>query len=156
MDIINNVFRYLGYVALSLGLGWFSNLSGDEEDFVLNISRELITLLITILAFYLTIIGLILRELIKYKEKTNKNIKSVLKSIRRDIKIEITIICFAFVCYIIRGALTSIVSDDFLKYVTVASNTITVFSFVYFLLLIYDSVMGLWDLIEVNNKDSDN
>lgn len=153
MDRINTIFRYVGYAALSFGLGWFSNLSGDENDFVLTISSNLIPLLITILAFYVTILGLILKELIEYKEKTKKDIKGVLKSMRRDVNIEISIVCFAFISYVIRGALISVVEDEWMKYVTIASNAITVFSFVYFLLLIYDSVMGLWDLIEVNNQN---
>ena len=34
MEWINSLFRYLGYLALSLGLGWFSNLSGDDNDFI--------------------------------------------------------------------------------------------------------------------------
>lgn len=151
MKRINAIFRYLGYASLSFGLGWISNLSGDKEDFVLKISSNLIPLLITILAFYVTVMGLIIKELVEYKEKTNRDIKGVLKSMKRDINIELLIVCFAFVCYIVRGALSSI-SDEWMKYITICSNAITVFSFVYFLLLIYDSVMGLWDLIEENNK----
>lgn len=153
MERINTIFRYIGYTALSLGIGWFSNLSGDEDDFVLKISSNLIPILITILAFYVTILGLILKELIEYKEKTDKDIKGVLKGMRRDVNIEIIIICFAFAGYMIRGSLSSIVTEEWMKYITIASNAITVFSFVYFLLLIYDSIMGLWDLIEVNNKE---
>lgn len=112
MDKINNIFRYLGYITLSVILGCVSNLSGNEEDFILKVSSNLIPLLITILAFYVTILGLILKELAEYKEKTGKDIKCVLKSMRRDINIEITIICFAFICYVIRGAVMSYVSDD--------------------------------------------
>lgn len=152
MEWINNAFRYLGYAALSVGLGWLSNLSGNDEDFVLKVSSSLIPLLITILAFYVTILGLILKELAEYKKKTGKDIKEVLQSMRRDVNIEIAIICFAFVSYLLRGALTSIVTDDWLKYITIGSNALTIFSFVYFLLLIYDSVMGLWDLIDANNN----
>ena len=152
MEWINNLFRYLGYAALSLGLGWFSNLSGNDKDFILKISSNLIPILITILAFYVTILGLILKELISYKEKTGKEIKSVLKNMRRDINIEISIICFAFVCYVVRGAISSLISNEWLKYITIGSNAVTVFSFFYFLLLIYDSVMGLWDMIEANDK----
>ena len=152
MEWINNLFRYLGYVSLSLGLGWFSNLSGNDDDFILKISSNLIPILITILAFYVTILGLILKELASYKEKTGKEIKTVLKSMRRDINIEISLICIAFVCYVVRGAIGSFVSDEWSKYITIGSNAVTVFSFVYFLLLIYDSVMGLWDMIEANDK----
>ena len=153
MEWLNNAFRYLGYFTLSVGLGWLSNLSGNEEDFVLKVSSNLIPLLITILAFYVTILGLILKELTEYKIKSGRSINGVLRSMRRDINIEIVIICIAFISYLLRGSLTSIITDDWLKFITIASNAVTIFSFVYFLLLIYDSVMGLWDLIEANNKD---
>ena len=146
----------MGYATLSFGLGWLSNLSGDKNDFVLTISSNLITLLITILAFYVTILGLILKELVVYKEKAKKDINGVVKSMKRDVNIEIFIICFAFLFYIIRGSLMLIVTPDYIKYITICSNAVTVFSFVYFLLLIYDSVIGLWDLIDANNKNNVN
>lgn len=152
MDKIGVFFKYLGYIALSLFLGWLSHKSGDENDFVLKVSSNLIPLLITIIAFYMTILGLIIKELVAYKEKTEKSISGVLKSMRRDVNVEICIICAAFLCYLVRGAVSSIVTEKILDYITVFSNSVTVFSFFYFLWLIYDSVMGLWDLIEANNK----
>ena len=124
----------------------------DEHDFLLKVSSGLIPLLITIIAFYMTILGLIIKELIGYNEKTNKDISGVIKSMRRDVNIEICIVCVAFLCYLVRGALTSIVSEKMLDYMTILSNAITVFAFFYFLWLIYDSVMGLWDMIDANNK----
>ena len=153
MGWVNNAFRYLGYITLSIGLGWLSNLSGNEVDFVLRVSDNLLPLLITILAFYVTILGLILKELTAYKDKKGKSIKGVLQSMKRDTSIEIAVIVIAFICCLIRGALVSVVTEDWQKILTVGSNAITIFSFVYFLLLIYDSVMGLWDLIEANNDD---
>ncbi len=152
MDKIGDLFKYFGFITLSLLLGWFSHLSGDEHDFLLKVSSGLIPLLITIIAFYMTILGLIVKELIEYNEKTNKNISGVIKSMRRDVNIEICIVCIAFLCYLVRGALTSIVSEKILDYMTILSNAITVFAFFYFLWLIYDSVMGLWDIIDANNK----
>lgn len=152
MDKIGNFFKYFGFITLSLLLGWFSHKSGDEHDFVLKVSSGLIPLLITIIAFYMTILGLIVKELIAYNEKTNKSISDVIKSMRRDVNVEICIVCVAFLCYLVRGALTSIVSEMMLDYITIISNAITVFAFFYFLWLIYDSVMGLWELIEANNK----
>ena len=153
MGWIDNGFRYIGYIALSISLGWFSNLSGNDADFVLKISENLLPLLITILAFYVTILGLILKELIEYRNKKGKSIKGVLQSMKRDTSIEIAVIVIAFICCLIRGALVSVVTEDWQKILTIGSNAVTIFAFVYFLALIYDSVMGLWDLIEVNNED---
>ncbi len=152
MDKINHFFRYIGYISLSLLIGWFSNYSGDESDFVLQISSNIIPLLITILAFYVTIIALILKELIDFKEHKGGNISDVLHSMKRDLLTEILLIAFAFVCYTTRGALSNIVSHEFAHWMTILSNSVTVFSFIYFLLLIFDSIIGLWNLIEINNK----
>lgn len=145
-------FRYIGYVAISLLLGWFSNLSGNDNDFIQKIGSQLIPILLTILAFYATISGFILKELVKYKETTNKDISDVLKSMKRDTIIEISIICCAFIFFVIKGALTTIIDDHWIKYLTIGSNAVTVFAFFYFLLLIYDSVIGLWKLTNENNK----
>lgn len=151
MESINSFFRYLGYIFWSFVLGWLSNLSGNENDFILKISSNLIPLLITILAFYVTIFGLILKELAHYKEKTGKEVKNVLKSMKRDLTIGFSIICLAFIFYVIRDAVGSFIPLDWFIILTICSNAVTVFSFFYFLLLIYDSVLGLWDLIEENN-----
>lgn len=152
MDRIGTFFKHFGCVAASVLLGWLSHKSGDEHDFVLKVSSSLIPLLITIIAFYMTILGLIIKELVAYKEKTNKDISNVLKSMRKDVNTEICIVCAAFLCYLVRGAVSSYVTEQVLDYITILSNSVTVFSFFYFLWLIYDSVMGLWDLIEENNK----
>jgi len=152
MDKISAFFKYIGYIVVSLLLGWLSHKSGDENDFVLKVSSSLIPLLITIIAFYMTIMGLIIKELIAFKERTESDISDVVKSMRRDMNVEICIVCVAFLCYLIRGAVSSFVTPKVLDCITILSNAITVFSFFYFLWLIYDSVMGLWDLIEANNK----
>lgn len=153
MDKINSLFRYIGYISLSLLIGWFSNYSGDENDFILNISSDIIPLLVTILAFYVTILALILKELVDFKNQKGGSIRNVLKSMKRDLIIEISLIAFAFLCYTMRGALSDVVSIDLQNWITILSNSVTVFSFIYFLLLIFDSIIGLWNLIEVNNVD---
>lgn len=151
MDKVNSLFRYIGYISLSLFIGWLSNYSGDENDFILKISSDIIPLLVTILAFYVTILGLILKELVDFKSQKGGNIKGVLKSMKRDMIIEILLIAFAFLCYTMRGALFNVIATDWRQWITILSNSVTVFSFTYFLLLIFDSIMGLWNLIEANN-----
>ena len=111
-------------------------------------------MLVTILAFYVTILGLILKELVDFKSQKGGNIKGVLKSMKRDMIIEILLIAFAFLCYTMRGALFNVIATDWRQWITILSNSVTVFSFTYFLLLIFDSIMGLWNLIEANNGDN--
>lgn len=153
MNKINSFFKYIGYVSFSLFIGWLSNLSGDENDFILEISSNIIPLLVTILAFYVTILALILKELVCFKNKKGASINGVLKSMKRDLIIEIVLIAFAFFCYILRGALSDIITTNWQTYITIISNSVTLFTFMYFLLLISDSILGLWNLIEENNRD---
>lgn len=152
MNRINQFFRYIGYISFSLLIGWFSNYSGDEKDFILHISYNIIPLLVTILAFYVTILALILKELAEFKKKKGGNIEDVLHSMKKDLILEMLLIIVAFLCYTIRGAVSNLISEEHIQWITVLSNSITVFSFIYFLLLIFDSITGLWDLIEENNK----
>ena len=63
------------------------------------------------------------------------------------------LIAFAFFCYILRGALSDIITTNWQTYITIISNSVTLFTFMYFLLLISDSILGLWNLIEENNRD---
>lgn len=152
MNRINRIFRYIGYISLSLLIGWFSNYSGDETDFILQISHNIIPVLVTILAFYVTILALILKELVVFKNQKGGNIGSVLHSMKKDLIIEMSLILVAFLCYTVRGANSSVISTMGMQCITILSNSVTVFTFIYFLLLIFDSIVGLWNLIEENNK----
>ncbi len=152
MNRINHIFRYIGYISLSLLIGWGSNYSGDETDFVLQISHSIIPLLVTILAFYVTILALILKELAVFKNQKGGNIGNVLHSMKKDLIIEMSFILVAFLCYTVRGAISNVISVECMRWITILSNSVTVFTFIYFLLLIFDSVVGLWNLIEENNK----
>lgn len=149
MNRINRIFRY---ISLSLLIGWFSNYSGEETDFILQISHNIIPVLVTILAFYVTILALILKELVVFKNQKGGNIGSVLHSMKKDLIIEMSLILVAFLCYTVRGAISSVISTMGMQCITILSNSVTVFTFIYFLLLIFDSIVGLWNLIEENNK----
>lgn len=152
MNRINHIFRYIGYVSLSLLIGWGANYSGDETDFVLQISHSIIPLLVAILAFYVTILALILKELAVFKNQKGGDIGNVLHSMKKDLIIEMSLILVAFLCYTVRGAVSNVISVEYMRWITILSNSVTVFTFIYFLLLIFDSVVGLWNLIEENNK----
>lgn len=151
MSVLNNIFRYIGYATLSISIGYVSYLGGEKNDYLLKISENLIPMLISLLVFYVTIFGFILKELIIYKGTTGKDISGVLKSCKKQFIIEMGIIIISFLCFIVRGSCTALVSDILMNYIAIVSNSITVFAIIYFLLAIYDSVSGLWDLISANN-----
>lgn len=149
--MLNNIFRYIGYVTVSMGLGYVSFLGGKENDYLLKISWNLIPALISLLVFYVTIFGLILKELVIYKGTTGKDISKVLKSIKIQILIEIGIIFVALFSFIVRASCATLTSDLLMVFIATISNSITVFAIIYFLLVIYDSIAGLWELLSTNN-----
>ena len=149
--MLNNIFRYIGYVTVSMGLGYVSFLGGKENDYLLKISWNLIPALISLLVFYVTIFGLILKELVIYKGTTGKDISKVLKSIKIQILIEIGIIFVALFSFIVRASCATLTSDLLIVFIATISNSITVFAIIYFLLVIYDSIAGLWELLSTNN-----
>lgn len=149
--MLNNIFRYIGYVTVSMSLGYVSFLGGKENDYLLKISWNLIPALISLLVFYVTIFGLILKELVIYKGTTGKDISKVLKSIKIQILIEIGIIFVALFSFIVRASCATLTSDLLMVFIATISNSITVFAIIYFLLAIYDSIAGLWELLSTNN-----
>ena len=153
MRMVNAIFRYIGYAVVFCFVGYISYLGGEEHDYLLQISKTLIPILISLLVFYVTIFGNILKELICYRNKQNENadISGILKDIKLEILIEIVLIMVSLFCFIIRGACITLVSHTIVKWIAVISNSLTIFSIVYFLLVIYDSILGLWNLIEANN-----
>ena len=74
------------------------------------------------------------------------------KNIKLEIIIEMMLIIFSLLCFIARGACETLAPNTIKPFIAIVSNSITVFSIIYFLLAIYDSILGLWDLIEANNK----
>ena len=149
MKKLNAFFRYIGYATISVFIGYVSYLGGQKYDYLFKISGNLVPILISLLVFYVTIFGSILKELICYKNRTNADTSDVLKNIKLEIIIEMILIIFSLLCFIIRGALAP---NTIKLFIAIVSNSITVFSIIYFLLAIYDSILGLWDLIEANNK----
>lgn len=152
MKMLNTLFRYIGYATVSVSIGYVSYLGGQEYDYLFKISGNLVPILISLLVFYVTIFGSILKELICYKNRTNTDTSDVLKNIKLEIIIEMILIIFSLLCFIVRGACETLASNTIKPFIAVVSNSITVFSIIYFLLAIYDSILGLWDLIEANNK----
>ena len=118
MKKFNAFCRYIGYATISVFIGYVSYLSGQKYDYLFKISGNLVPILISLLVFYVTIFGSILKEL----------------------------------CFIARGACETLTPNTIKLFIAIVSNSITVFSIIYFLLAIYDSILGLWDLIETNNK----
>ena len=61
MEVINSLFRYVGYVVVSVLLGWLSTLGGIEKDFLFNLRNSVIPVLLTLLVLFSTISNLLIK-----------------------------------------------------------------------------------------------
>lgn len=146
-------FKYIGYIAASLLIAWLSTIG--KEDFLKDLSHSIVQLLIALLALYSTISSLLVSRLLNFKKEINQNagIKPVVKEMKRNVKIESWLILFTL--------LVIIVSNVFLKYewlntevVSIFRNTVVVFTLMYFVIVVYDSAMGLYDLLQYSKDES--
>lgn len=150
MKAINSLFRYFGYFAFSLLLGWISTLG--EVDFVAEISRITITVLLAMLSLFASLSGQILTELAKFHiSNPNESIDEVIASLRRDVVLELVIVAFVLFVLVLNSPLQGWF-PKMASCIQVFSNTCVVFAIMYFIIVIYDAFNGLYRLMGNNNK----
>ena len=149
MKTVENIFRYCGYLAISLVLGWISN-KGGENDFIEKISSSIIPILLTLTVLHTTLTNLLLNELLKYKSKHTAEIEEVVNALKRSAVIELVLIGITFVVLISNGFISQIL-PTFDLYREVVVNSLIVFDILYFMLVIYDNIDGWYKLIKANN-----
>lgn len=152
METINSLFRYIGYIVVSLALGWLSTLGGLEKDFLFNLKNSVIPVLLTLLVLFTTISNLLIKEVSLYNKDKEIDITPVVNSFKRNTIIEIIIICVLFMTFVSAGVFSMLQNECVKYYFRVYSNTLTVFAFMYFLLVIYDSQSALYAMLKENNK----
>ena len=152
METINSLFRYIGYIVVSLALGWLSTLGGLEKDFLFNLKNSVIPVLLTLLVLFTTISNLLIKEVSLYNKDKEIDITPVVNSFKRNTIIEIIIICVLFMTFVSTGVFSMLQNECVKYYFRVYSNTLTVFAFMYFFLFIYDSQSALYAMLKENNK----
>lgn len=152
METINSLFRYIGYIVVSLALGWLSTHGGVENDFLFNLRNSVIPVLLTLLVLFSTISNLLIKEVTLYNKDKGVDITDVVNSFKRNTIIEIIIISFLFFVYITTGIVSKVPIDCIQYCFRVFSNSVTVFAFMYFLIVIYDSQSALYTMLKENNK----
>ena len=148
---MDRVFKYLGYIALSLLIGWLSTLG--TEDYIGSLSHSIVQVLIALLALYSTVSSLLISRLLAFKEINQKSdINPVIESMKRNVLIEaILILC---------TLLTIVISNILLEIrwpceciISIVRNAVVTFSLMYFVIVVYDSSMGLFDLLQFTKDD---
>lgn len=146
------MFKYLGYAALSCFVAWISTLG--REDYIANLCNSIIQVLIALLALYSTVSSLLISRLLQFCQEINQSadLYSVIESMKRNVRIEaILILC---------TLLSIVFSNLFLankwfcdSIVFIIRNAIVVFALLYFVIVVYDSTMGLYDLLQFRKKN---
>ena len=92
-----------------------------------------------------------LSELYKFKAKFNIEINQTVDELKRNVIIQIGIVAGAFVFFACKEAII-IFLPCFNNYANVTQNSIVAFAFMYFVLVIADTSMGLYNLIKKNSE----
>ena len=152
MEVINSLFRYVGYVVVSVLLGWLSTLGGIVKDFLFNLKNSVIPVLLTLLVLFTTISNLLIKEVSLYNKGKEIDITPVVNSFKRNTIIEIIIISVLFLTFIVTGVFYRVQVKCVEYCFRVFSNSLTAFAFMYFLIVIYDSQSALYTMLKENNK----
>lgn len=152
MEVINSLFRYVGYVVVSVLLGWLSTLGGIEKDFLFNLKNSVIPVLLTLLVLFTTISNLLIKEVSLYNKGKEIDITPVVNSFKRNTIIEIIIISVLFLTFIVTGVFYRVQVECIEYCFRVFANSLTAFAFIYFLIVIYDSQSALYTMLKENNK----
>ena len=149
---MDKYFKYIGYVVISIFVAFLSSIG--EEDFIANLSNSIVQVLIALLALYSTVSSLLISRLLSFRQEIDQsaNITPVIESMKRNVRIEaILIICTLLVIVIMNVFQKHAILD--VRLISVIRNTIVVFSLMYFVIVVYDSSMGLYDLLKFGNQN---
>lgn len=144
---MERLFKYVGYAAVSIALAWLSSIG--KVDYISILSNSVVQLLITLLTLYTTISSILVNRLLEYEKLTNDeaNVKPVIKEMKRNVMIESCLILFTLIIIILSNV---VLKQEWLcdEFVNVARNSVVIFSLMYFVVVVYDSSMGLYDLLQ--------
>lgn len=149
MNTIETICRYIGYLTISILLGWASDVSNN--DFIEKITNSIIPILLTLTVLHTTLTNLLLNELLKYKASQPAQIDAVVDELKRSAVIELGLIVFTLVVLTIESIVTQwipIIS----QYKGMLINALVAFDILYFVLVIYDNINGWYKLIKENAK----
>lgn len=146
--------RYIIYAVLTICVGYVSSLCSEEKDYLYEMSRNLLTVCITLVTLYTTISNLVLLQLSKFHEESKGNIKKCLKGLRRNIKILMGLIATdAFVFIVIPNIYFHLEQWQWvLNHYRLITDMVVFFTLFYFLYVIYDSTLAFYNLFEYNNR----
>lgn len=146
------LYNLIGYsisIIMSILLGWISTLGGEANDYVQKLSNNVIPLLLTLLVLYSTLTIHLINELRKLDN--NKDLSSVVHALRSNIVSEIIIVVVLFIVLVLKSYLLCNF-QSMANIIQIVTNVAVVFAFLFFIWVIIDVTMGLYDLVIENLK----
>ena len=147
---MQNVFRYIGYFTVSLFLEWMSTLG--KNDFIQNIEQSIVPILLALLTLSTTLSAQLINEIRRFKvTNPNVEIRNTIDAMKRNLVVELGVIAITFLVLVLKDWLELYLCSELSQ---IISNTVVVFSVLYYCIVIYDSSLGLYDLMRgVDKKD---
>lgn len=154
MAIKAKLYNFVGYstcIIMSILLGWVSTLGGEVNDYVQKLSNNVIPLLLTLLVLYSTLTIHLINELRKLEN--DKDLSSVVNALKSNIVTEIIIVLILFFVLVLKSFLLSYFENS-VNLIQIATNSAVVFAFLFYIWVIIDVTMGLYDLVIKNLKNN--
>lgn len=150
MNTINAIFRYIGYAAVSIILGWVSYCG--KVDFISQIGGTVLTVMLALLSLYVTLSSLLITQMVDlHKQETRFKIDGTIDAMKRNVNIEVILLVASLVVLSVKSFILS-AFPSLTGILSVGSNSVIVFSVLYFILVIYDSFTGLFKIIKIKGS----
>lgn len=148
---MNRIFRYIGYAAVSIFVGWISSRY-PEIDYIGKIETSIVPILLSLIVLYTTLSSMLIKEVLKYGQNNSDiDISPTIKALKRNVVVELSILGVTFITLSSKGFFINQFAD-YANLVYIFTNSLISFSILYFILVIYDSFSGLFDILIANSK----
>lgn len=147
---MNKAIKITAYLAVASLLSYLAN-NGDRE-FIQGFSSNIISLLTTILAINIPTSTLIISEINRIKEKTDIQPIAAFKELKHGLIMQIAVLICLFMAQTVCSFLKNknIIEESVIN---IISGSFVIAAFIYYLEVIYDLGIALFDLITFKIKD---
>ena len=148
---MKKVFKYVIYAVVALSLGLMSTYG--QIDYIASLQSSIVQLLVALLAVYSTISSILVLRFVHFKGAINNNadLSPIIRAMKRNVIIESLLILLVLIVIIVSQIL---IKNDGIWCTMLAClrNSVFVFALLYFVVVVYDSSMGLYDLLEFESS----
>lgn len=149
---MNRILKIIAYFSLSYIL---SNLANDGcSDFIDKLTENIISILTTILAINIPTSMLVVSEILKIKKDYEEDIDPTLifKELKHGLIMQIFVLCSLIV---ILCCCDYLINKDIIfnnNQIKIISGTFVISSLIYYMEVIYDLGVSLFEILSFNNK----